>query len=221
MQNLTTTSEVIELEFWFEFASNYSYLSVMRIEALARRYPVRIKWCPFLLGPIFKSLGWTTSPFVLQKNKGDYVWQDMQRQAKKYGLDWTQPTQFPRPSVLPMRVAAAYKDAAWMPAFCQAMMRLNFVEDHEIDNAMVVHQVLVDLGLDASFILRELECEENKAKLRQQTEVAISKKIFGAPSFIVEGQLFWGDDRLQDALQLAQELFDARQANVDKVYPYD
>lgn len=221
MQQQIKTRPLPEIEFWFEFASNYSYLSVMRIEEMAKRFPVKIKWCPFLLGPIFKSQGWNTSPFVLQKNKGEYVWQDMQRQARKYGLDWTQPTQFPRASLLPMRVAAAYKDAAWMPQFCQAIMRLNFVEDRDIDNTMVVHQVLVELGLDASLMLRDVEREENRAKLRQQTEMAISKKIFGAPSFIVEGQLFWGDDRLEDALNYAQELYQTSSLVSEKVYPYD
>ena len=78
------------IEFWFEFGSNYSYLSVMRIEDAARRYGVRIAWKPFLLGPIFRALGMETSPFLLQKEKGAYVWQDMARQCRKYGLRWTQ-----------------------------------------------------------------------------------------------------------------------------------
>lgn len=79
------------IEFWFELASNYSYLSVMRIEAAAARLGVDLRWRPFLLGPIFRSLGWNNSPFVLQKAKGDYVWQDMARECEKYGLPWTRP----------------------------------------------------------------------------------------------------------------------------------
>ncbi len=81
-----------EIEFWFEFGSNYSYLSVMRIEDAAQRHGVRIVWKPFLLGPIFRALGMETSPFVLQKEKGAYVWQDMVRQCRKYGLRWVQPS---------------------------------------------------------------------------------------------------------------------------------
>ena len=208
MHKTTSVKALPEIEFWFEFASNYSYLSVMRIEELARLYQVKIKWRPFLLGPIFKSLGWNTSPFVRQKNKGDYVWQDMARQAKKYGLAWTQPTQFPRSALLPMRVAAAYKDASWIAEFCRAIMHINFVRDRDIDSATVVHQVLTDLALDANLILRNMESDENKIKLRQQTELAKMKKIFGAPSFIVEGQLFWGDDRLEDALHFARGVYE-------------
>lgn len=71
------------LEFWFDFGSNYSYLSVMRIEALARERHVAVAWKPFLLGVVFQALGWETSPFVLQKIKGDYAWRDMARQCDK------------------------------------------------------------------------------------------------------------------------------------------
>ncbi len=85
------------IEFWFEFASNYSYLSVMRIEREAARHEVSVQWRPFLLGPIFQSFGWTTSPFVLQPWKTEYVWRDMARQCRKYGLAWQRPSTFPAP----------------------------------------------------------------------------------------------------------------------------
>ena len=85
-EETTMSAPAPEIEFWFEFGSNYSYLSVMRIEDAARRRGVRIVWKPFLLGPIFRALGMETSPFVLQKEKGAYVWQDMVRQCRKYGL---------------------------------------------------------------------------------------------------------------------------------------
>ncbi len=93
------------IDFWFEFGSNYSYLSVMRIEQEAARHGVRIRWQPFLLGPIFKSYGWSTSPFVLQEQKGRYVWQDMERECRKYSLPWKKPGNFPRSAILPLRVA--------------------------------------------------------------------------------------------------------------------
>ena len=101
------TSEAPEIEFWFEFGSNYSPLSVMRIEGAARPHGIRVVWKPFLLSPIFRDLGFETSSFVLQKEKGAYVWQDMARQCRKYGLRWVQPTTFPRLSVLPARIASA------------------------------------------------------------------------------------------------------------------
>ena len=118
-----------EIEFWFEFGSNYSYLSVMRIEDEARRRNVRIAWKPFLLGPIFRALGFDNSPFVLQKEKGAYVWQDMARQCRKYGLRWTQPSKFPRLGVLPLRVALLGAERPWIGAFCRQVMELNWALD--------------------------------------------------------------------------------------------
>lgn len=88
------------IEIWFDFASNYNYLSLMRIEAEAARHQLPVIWRPFLLGPIFQSFGWNTSPFVLQKQKGDYVWKDMARQCRKHGLPWRVPSRFPRSALL-------------------------------------------------------------------------------------------------------------------------
>ncbi len=106
-----------EIEVWFEFGSNYSYLSVMRIEEAAARRGVKVLWQPFLLGPIFKSFGWDNSPFVLQKEKGAYMWQDMVRQCRKYGVPWTRPSAFPRLGVLPLRVALVGLEEPWVGEF--------------------------------------------------------------------------------------------------------
>ncbi len=192
-----------EIEFWFEFASNYSYLSVMRLEAEAQRDGVRIVWKPFLLGPIFRALGMETSPFVLQKEKGAYVWQDMPRQCRKYGLRWARPSTFPRMSVLPARVALLGADQPWIGAFCRGVMELNFALDQEINAPERLAPILTDLGLPASDILREAQAEPTKARLREQTEEARRRGIFGAPNFFVGSEMFWGNDRLDDALLLA------------------
>ncbi len=189
-----------EIEFWFEFGSNYSYLSVMRIEAAAAQCDVTVRWKPFLLGPIFRSLGWGTSPFVLQKAKGDYVWTDMARQCRKHGLPWQRPTEFPRSSLLPARVALVGADQPWMGAYCRRIVSLNFAEDREIDDLQTVAEVLNQLQLPAQTILDAAQSDANKLRLRQQTEAAQAKGIFGAPTFFVGDEMFWGDDRLDDAL---------------------
>ena len=191
------------MEFWFEFASNYSYLSVMRIEQEAARAGVKIEWHPFLLGPIFQSFGWSTSPFVLQPWKTEYVWKDMERQCRKYGLPWQRPSAFPRASVLPARVALLATGQPWMPEFCRRMMQLNFASDRDIADAACVAEVLGQLGLPAQDIIDESQSEANKLNLRRQTEAARAKGIFGAPSFFVGEDLFWGNDRLEDALAAA------------------
>ena len=194
-----------EIEFWFEFGSNYSYLSVMRIEDEARRHGVRIVWKPFLLGPIFRALGMETSPFVQQKQKGAYVWQDMARLCRKYGLRWTQPTTFPRLGVLPVRIALLGAEQPWVAAFSRQVMELNFVMDQDINQPGNLDPILTGLGLPAADILAQAQAEATKTRLREQTEQARAKGIFGAPTFFVGTDMFWGNDRLDDALAFASE----------------
>lgn len=189
-----------EIEFWFEFASNYSYLSVMRIEQAAAKVNVRIQWKPFLLGPIFRSFGWNTSPFVLQKAKGDYVWKDMDRLCRKYGLPWQKPSAFPRSALLPTRVALVGAEQPWIAPFCKQMMLLNFAEDRDMDSAAVVAGVLKQLGLDHQSIIEAAQSDTNKLKLREQTDEAAARGLFGAPTFFAGDEMFWGNDRLEDAL---------------------
>jgi 2-hydroxychromene-2-carboxylate isomerase len=191
------------LELWFELGSNYSYLTVMRIEELARKHRVEIIWKPFLLGPIFKSFGWDSSPFVLQKEKGAYTWRDMARQCEKYHLRWTRPSKFPRRTVLPTRVALLGADEPWIGAYSKQLMQINFAEDRDIDTPEVVSDVLEALALPAADLLRAAQSEENKLRLREQTDEARRRGVFGAPTFFVGAEMFWGNDRLEDALGLA------------------
>ena len=192
-----------EIEFWFEFGSNYSYLSVMRIEDEAKRRGVRIIWRPFLLGPIFRALGMQASPFVSQKEKGAYVWKDMARQCRKYGLRWLKPSTFPRPGILPSRIALLGVDKPWIGAFCRGVMELNFVLDQDINQPSCMSPILLELGLPAAEILAQAQAEPTKSLLRDQTEQARTRGVFGAPTFFVEAEMFWGNDRLEDALLFA------------------
>jgi 2-hydroxychromene-2-carboxylate isomerase len=201
----TGMPEPPEIEFWFEFASNYSYLSVMRIEDATRRCGARIVWKPFLLGPIFRDLGLETSPFVLQKEKGAYVWQDMARQCRKYGLRWTQPTAFPRLGVLPARIALLGAEQPWIGAFCRQVMELNFALDKDINQPDCMAAILTELGLPASDILDRAQAESTKNLLRQQTAQARARGIFGAPTFFVGREMFWGRMRLRSRLIKSRE----------------
>lgn len=197
---------VPEIEFWFDFGSNYSYLSVMRIEALAAAHGVRIRWRPFLLGPVFRDLGFENSPFVLQKEKGAYVWKDMERQCRKYGIALTRPTTFPRAALLAMRVALLGADRPWIAAYCRKIMQLNFAEDRDIGSVEVVSAALDELGLPAQEIIADAQSDANKLRLRAQTEAAAAKGIFGAPMFFVGHEMFWGNDRLDDALEYCDSI---------------
>jgi 2-hydroxychromene-2-carboxylate isomerase len=195
-----STAPARDIEFWFDFGSNYSYLSVMRIEAEAAARGVRIHWRPFLLGPIFRALGFDNSPFVLQKEKGAYVWKDMERQCRKYGIALTRPSVFPRAALLAMRVALLGAEREWIAAYCREIMQQNFVHDRDIGSVEVVGEALVKLGLPAQQIIAEAQSDANKLRLREQTEAAAAKGIFGAPTFFAGDEMFWGNDRLEDAL---------------------
>lgn len=203
---MTVSSTSPELEIWFDFGSNYSYLSVMRIEDAAYRLGVRIAWRPFLLGPIFQALGMQNSPFVLQKEKGAYVWRDMVRQCRKYGLRWKQPTTFPRLGVLPSRVALLGANQPWIGTFCRRVMEFNFVLDQDINQPDQLTPILAELGLPAADILDQSRQETTKLRLREQTEQARARGIFGAPTFFVGTEMFWGNDRMDDALLFAADL---------------
>jgi 2-hydroxychromene-2-carboxylate isomerase len=201
LSTVNTFAPISEIEFWFDFGSNYSYLSVMRIDAQAASYGVRILWRPFLLGPVFRDLGFDNSPFVLQQKKGAYVWKDMERQCRKYGLALTRPTVFPRAALLAMRVALLGADQPWIAAYCRKIMQLNFADDRDIGSAEVVKEALDELGVSAEQIIADAQSEANKLRLREQTSMAAAKGIFGAPTFFVGGEMFWGNDRLDDALE--------------------
>jgi len=193
------------IEFWFDFGSNYSYPAVMRIDELVADSDTKVVWRPFLLGPIFRSFGWETSPFVLQKEKGAYVWRDMERQCAKYHLPWKRPSNFPRRAILPMRVAILGSNEPWISAYNKQIMLMNFAQDRDIEAPQLVGEVLQGLGLPAPEILRAAQTDENKLRLREQTETARTRGIFGAPTFFVGEEMFWGNDRLEDALDYARK----------------
>ena len=188
------------IEFWFDFASTYSYLSAMRIETLADHAGVSVVWRPFLLGPAFLALGWNDSPFNIYPPKGRYMWRDLERLCSRYQLGFKRPSKFPRSGLRAARVVCANDDAEWMPKFVREVFSANFAEDRDIGERAVIADILASQGLPADDLIVAAEQPENKEKLRRRSEQAIELGLFGAPSFFVAGELFWGNDRLQDAL---------------------
>lgn len=191
------------LEFWFDFASTYSYLSAMRIGPMAEAAGVEVRWRPFLLGPIFQALGWDASPFVLQPAKGAYMWRDIARRAGKHGLAWAKPGVFPRRSTAAVRAAHAGQDEFWIEGFVRAVFRRNFVEDGDIEDTVFLRDALGAAGAPADAVLTRAASDAGRAALRAQIVMAQARGIFGAPSFVVGDELFWGDDRLEDAIACA------------------
>ena len=195
-----------QLELWFEFASTYSYLTVCRVEDLAASQDVEIVWRPFLLGPIFKSVGWSTSPFNLQQAKGRYMWRDIERQCAACGLPFRRPTRFPQHSVLAARVAILAADGGWCPAFARQVMLANFAEDRDISDPATISTIIGRLGHDGAETLAQAGTTATKDRLRRQTDRASALGIFGAPTMIAaDGEMFWGNDRLEQALAWARK----------------
>lgn len=197
-----------DLEFWFEFGSTYSYLSATRIETAAEEAGVTVGWEPFLLGPIFAEQGWDDSPFNIYAAKGRYMWRDMERLCERYGVPFAKPSRFPRNGLLAARVAclARATSESWLPGFVRAVFQANFAEDREIGDAAEVGSILDGLGLPGTRIVGQANAPDNKERLREQTRRAGEVGVFGAPSFVVDGELFWGNDRLEDALSWATQV---------------
>jgi 2-hydroxychromene-2-carboxylate isomerase len=193
------------MQMWFDFASPYSYLAIERVGALAEAAGVVVDLRPFLLGPIFQAQGWNDSPFRLFPGKGAYMMRDIARLADKYGVTYNRPRLFPRMSVLPARIALLGQDEPWGRDFCVAVFRANFQHDLDIQAEDVVHQVLKDLSLDADMLIERAKTEAAKEALRRQVDRARNLGLFGAPTFFVGDEMFWGNDHLEDALEWARK----------------
>jgi len=199
------------LDFWFDFASTYSYLAAMRIGTLAQDAGVRVRFRPFLLGPIFKAQGWNTSPFNLYPAKGRNMWRDLERSCAELKLPFRRPDPFPQNSLLAARVALAALDQPWGEDFCRALFCAQFAEGRRIDDAAAVGDVLARLKIEPQPVLAAAQSDAIKARLRAQTEEAQRLGVFGAPTFTTaDGELFWGNDRLEPALRWAKTAAECR-----------
>lgn len=187
------------VEIWFEFASTYSYPAVMRVEEVARDAGVELVWRPFLLGPIFAAQAWKDSPFNIYPVKGRYMWRDLERICAARSLPLKRPSQFPRNGLLAARVATAAANAAWLPELVRRIYTASFAHDRDIAEPEVLLQCLQGLAPDPEAALAAAQDPDTKARLRAQTERAVALGIFGAPTFVVGEELFWGNDRLEAA----------------------
>jgi len=195
------------LEFWFDPASTYSWLSAARLDGVAEGAGVATRWRPFLLGPIFKAQGWDNSPFNLYPAKGRYMWRDMERQCAALGLRLARPDpaagHFPRNSLLAARCAVAALEQDWGRRFVRETYRAQFSDLSDIADPAVLSAIARRLGQDGEKLLAQAQSDAVKAQLRANTEEAQARGIFGAPFFLVGDEPFWGNDRLEEAVRWA------------------
>lgn len=189
-----------KLTFWYEFASTYSYPAAMRIEQHAQAVGIDVVWRPFLLGPIFKKQGWSTSPFNIYPNKGAHMWRDLDRVCADLTLPFQRPKPFPQNGLLAARIATYGMSLGWGAAFSKAVYKAEFGEGKNISDTAVLSGLIASVGGDKDAVLQKAVCEENKQHLKDANENAIALGVFGSPSFTTEdGELFWGNDRLEQA----------------------
>ena len=161
-----------EIDFFYEFASSYSYITALRIAPVAKAAGVTVRWRPFLLGPIFKAQGWDTSPFNLYPAKGRYMVRDCERQCAALGLTFRLPEPFPQNTLLAARVALVGLAEGWGEDFSRAVYRAEFAEGRNIGEPSIVAEIVSGLGHDSAAALERAQSDEIKGKLRAETQEA-------------------------------------------------
>ena len=184
------------IEFYFDFSSPYSYLASELIDDLAAKYGRKVKWRPMLLGATFAKTG--GAPLTSIPMKGDYSRRDFARSARYYGLPFSLPSNFPKAT---HQTARAYywlhdRDCAKARAFAHAVFRAYFVDDRDIADIGVVLDIAAAIGVGRDELAAALNDPVIKERLKKRNEGAIAKGMFGAPYIIVDGEPFWGTDRL-------------------------
>ena len=166
-----------EIEFWYEFASTYSYPAAMRIERLAADAGVALRWRPFLLGPILKQQGLNDSPFNIFAVKGRYMWRDLERVCATEGLPLAlPPVRFPQNGLKAARLALIGEKEGWTPAFTRAVFAANYAEQKDISDDATLRTILGALGVDADAAMAAANSPENKDALKRQTEEAAARR---------------------------------------------
>lgn len=191
-----------KIELWLEYASTYSYLTVARIGKLAAQHGVAIDWQPFWLHPVREQQG-LPPPFPDGSARERYMWRDLERRAKSLGLPYRKPEVYPFNSVRVARVALIAAREGWCQPFTEAAFRLHWTQGVLMSTPENLAQALAEAGQDRERVEALAASSEIKEALIQQTPRAIERGIFGAPTFVVNGELFWGDDRLEEALAAA------------------
>lgn len=192
-----------KIEFWLEYASTYSWLTVARIGRLAQEAGVQIDWQPFWLYTVREQQG-LPPPFPDGSPRERYMWRDLERRASRLGIPYRRPEVYPFRSVAIGRIAWLGAREGWCRAFTEAAFRLHWTQGVLMTSPENVRAALEAAGQDAERVQALASTPEVKDGFTQQTGRALERGIFGSPSFVVGTELFWGDDRLEDAIALAK-----------------
>lgn len=191
------------IDFWFSIGSTYSYLSVMRLPAVARATGVTFRWRPFDVRHIM--LEQDNIPFRNKPVKAAYMWRDIERRARSYGLTPVLPAPYPLPGlVLANRVAIVGAEEGWVEDYTRATYRRWFELGQPAGEEPNLSGSLSEIGQEPARVLDRVHQDEVARALEAATATAMALGIFGAPTFVVGEEIFWGDDRIDDAVAWAK-----------------
>ena len=185
------------IDFYFDFSSPYGYLMAEKIDAVAARHGRSANWHPILLGVIFQTTG-SHPPADGVSSKGSYMWRDFHRSARFHGLPYNPPSRFPLPTQNAARAFYWLDDAdtALARQFAHAVYRALFVDDRDISAPETVLDIAEKLGVDCSTLADALQSPAIKARLKNEVDGALATGVFGSPHVIIDGEAFFGADRL-------------------------
>ncbi len=187
------------IDFWVSIGSTYSYLSVMRLEAVERASGVAFRWRPFSVRAIMTEQN--NIPFVGKPVKMAYMWRDIGRRARKYGLEPRLPAPYPLKEVdLANKIAVVAETEGWCADYVRAAYRCWFEQGHEPGSEPGLSEVLRELGREPARVVASAQTGRIEERYQRDTEEAKALGVFGSPTFVVDGEVFWGDDRLEDAI---------------------
>lgn len=183
-----------EVEFLFDYGSPFSYLASLQIEGFAKRNNAAVVYTPILLGAVLKATG-NASPMTVPA-KGRYMAAELRRWAARYSVPFKpNPYAFLSNTLRLMRAAVAAQKLGFFPLYHRAVYRAVWAEAQDLGDEATLRRVFDRAGVPATKLMARSEDQDIRDKLRQNTEHAVQRGVFGAPTFFVAGEMFWGNDR--------------------------
>ncbi len=194
------------IEFWFSIGSTYTYLTVMRLKTVEQKAGVTFNWQPFSVRALMQEM--VTIPFIGKPAKEKYMWRDIQRRAERYGIPANLPIEYPLKNFdLANRVAIVAQQEGWCPEYVRNSYQLWFCEGLPAGDEPNLSESLKKAGQLPDRVLELADSDAINYAYQGATSRARTLGIFGSPSFVVDGlELFWGDDRLEDAIDYSRRL---------------
>ena len=191
---------MINIDFFFSIGSTYTYLSVTRILEIEKKEQIKFNWKPFSVRAIMKEMN--NIPFPKDKlNKVNYMWRDIERRAESYGFFAKTPVPYPLTQFdLANKLAILGLKEGWGIDYVRTTYRRWFQEGKEPATEPNISEICSELQLDKEKIITKVNSEEIEKEYLANTKSARNNKVFGSPSFIVNNEIFWGDDRMEDAI---------------------